>query len=62
MMAAMVNQFRRISSDDGRGDKDFTAQEERLRQAEQRLTEAAALLSKASEILRDVLLTGPPRS
>jgi hypothetical protein len=54
-MNSIANQFRRIFSDDGRGDKDFTGQEERLRKAQQHLTEAAEGLTKAANILADLL-------
>lgn len=52
-MNAIANQFRRIFADDGRGDKDFADQEERLRQAQKYLREATDSLTKAAEILSD---------
>lgn len=54
-MNAVANQFRRIFTDDGRGDKDFAAHEERLRQAQKYLTEAAEGLTKAANILSDLI-------
>lgn len=55
-MMAILNQFRRIYSDDGRGDRDFSLQEERLRLAQQRLTESTKALVRSSQHLNDVLL------
>lgn len=54
-MNAIANQFRRIFVDDGRGDKDFTDQEARLREAQKYLTDAAEGLTKAANILADLL-------
>lgn len=56
-MNQIVNQFRRIFSDDGRGDRDFTEQEARLRQAQQYLREATDGLTKAASILTDLIRT-----
>lgn len=50
-----MNQFRRIFVDDGRDDKDFTVQEERLREAHRFLTDAAKGLTKAADLLSDVI-------
>jgi len=50
-MNKIINQFRRIYSDDGRGDKDFTIQETRLREANERMLEATNALMRASERL-----------
>lgn len=44
-------------ADDGRGDKDFTPQEQKLKDALTHLKEAANSLSKASEVLIDVIQT-----
>lgn len=55
-MNAVLNQFRRIYSDDGRGDRDFSIQEERLRVAQQRLIESTQALVRSSQYLNDVLL------
>jgi hypothetical protein len=54
-MNELLNQFKRIFTDDGRGDRDFTAQEERLRQAQKHLREAAAGLVRAADLLSDFL-------
>lgn len=54
-MSKIAAQFRRIFSDDGRGDKDFGAQEERLREAQQYLREAAESLTKAGHALSDLI-------
>lgn len=54
---AMFNQIKRIWSDNGSGDKDFTVQERRLQDALLHLKEAADNLSKASEILIGVIRT-----
>ncbi len=55
-MNQILSQFRRIMSDDGRGDRDFTKQEHRLRQAQQALREATDSLNRAAELLRGELL------
>lgn len=54
-MNSIVNQVRRIFRDDGREDKDFAVQETRLRQAQKYLTEAAQGLTKAANILADLI-------
>lgn len=54
-MINIVNQFRRIFSDDGRDDRDFSDQEERLRQAQLHLKEAADGLARAASILADLI-------
>ncbi len=51
----MLNQFRRLWGDDGRNDKDFSPQEQRLKDALTHLKEAADSLSKASTVLIDVI-------
>jgi hypothetical protein len=51
----MFNQIRRLWTDDGSGDKDFTPQEEKLREALQHLQHAADNLSRASEALLNVI-------
>jgi len=51
----MFNQIRRLWADDGSGDKDFTPQEEKLREALLQLQHAADSLSRASETLRTVI-------
>lgn len=55
-MGKIINQFRRIYSDDGSGDVDFTQQETRLRLANQKLANATQELMKASERLNSSAL------
>lgn len=55
-MNQILSQFRRIMSDDGRGDRDFTKQEDRLREAQAYLQRATAELQKAAELLRGELM------
>lgn len=58
----MFNQIRRIWADNGGGDRDFSSQEEKLKDALIHLREAANSLSKASEALLDVINSkGQPR-
>jgi hypothetical protein len=54
-MNAIVNSFRRIFVDDGRGDRDFTEQEKRLQEAQKYLREATDGLTKAAGILSDLI-------
>lgn len=54
-MNKIVNQFRRIFSDDGRSDHDFSDQEFRLHEAQQRLYDATEELKRSSEQLNDVV-------
>lgn len=51
----MLNQFRRIWTDKGMGDKDFTSKEIQLRTALEHLRDAANSLGRASEMLLDVI-------
>jgi hypothetical protein len=51
----MLNQIRRLWTDKGHDDKDFTDQEIRLHDALEHLKVAADSLSKASQTLMDVL-------
>lgn len=51
----MFNQIKRIWADNGSGDKDFSLQEEKLKDALLHLQQAADSLSKASGTLRAVL-------
>lgn len=51
----MFNQLKRIWTDKGADDKDFTVPEQKLKDALLHLTEAANSLSRASESLRDVI-------
>mgnify|MGYP001583021007 CR=1 FL=1 len=55
-MNTILNQFRRIYSDYGQGDKDFAEQEERLRAANLKLSDATNALVRASVHLNDILL------
>ena len=54
-MNSVVNNFRRIFADNGSGDKDFTDQETRLREAQQYLKDATEGLTKAAGILSDLI-------
>lgn len=56
-MDRLLNQFKRIYSDDGRGDVDFTEQEERLRRAEARLVAGTRALARAAENLNRAALS-----
>jgi hypothetical protein len=56
-MSQILNQFRRIISDDGRNDKDFTKQEEKLREAREHLHKATDALKKSARNLTDYLIT-----
>lgn len=51
----MINQIRRLWSDTGSGDKDFTDQETKLKDALEHLKVAADSLSRASQTLLDVI-------
>lgn len=55
-MNRIVNQFRRIWSDDGRNDKDFSKQEMQLQAARLRLYSAIDELKKSADNLFDLLL------
>lgn len=59
-MMEVIKQFRRIYSDNGSGDKDFTRQEERLREAQQYLLEATQSLTKSANILSDLIKSRAP--
>lgn len=54
-MMQVVNQVRRIWSDDGRGDKDFSEAEARLREAQKNLLNATDLLKHTAEILSGLI-------
>lgn len=56
MIQVLRNQYQRILSDDGRGDKDFSVEEEQLRIAQQNLLQASVLLTKVSGILRSLIM------
>lgn len=51
----MLNQIRRIWADRGKDDKDFTAEELRLKQALLELKSASDTLSRASATLLDLI-------
>lgn len=55
-MNAILSQFRRIYSDYGLNDRDFTEQETRLRAANLKLANATQALVVASMHLNDVVL------
>ena len=55
-MDKILKQFRRIYSDNGSGDIDFSEQEERLRLATNKLNKATSDLMRASEKLNTVAL------
>lgn len=55
-MNQILSQFRRIMSDDGRGDRDFTKQESRLREAQRSLLKATEELTRAAQLLKGELL------
>jgi len=59
-MDRILSQFRRIYSDDGRGDKDFSDQEERLRKAEAHLAQGTIELVKAAENLNRAAMSVIP--
>lgn len=51
----MLNQFRRLWGDNGKNDKDFAPEENKLRVALLDLKRSADQLSKASTVLLDLL-------
>ena len=55
-MDKIINQFRRIYSDNGSGDRDFSKQEAKLRQSREYLTSATQALVKSSERLNAAAL------
>jgi hypothetical protein len=57
---AVLNRFRRIYADNGKGDVDFGEQEMRLREANARLTEATQALTKSSEHLNAAAVAVSP--
>lgn len=63
MVERIINQFRRIYSDNGSGDVDFTEQEAKLKEARQRLSVATDELVQASERLNaSALVVGITKS
>lgn len=59
-MMRIINNIRRIFSDDGRNDRDFTDQDRRLRISRKALLEEAAGLQHAAERLADELKLRAP--
>lgn len=55
-MDRLINQFRRIYTDDGRHDVDFTERELLLAEAKERLTNATQELERASQNLNRAAL------
>lgn len=55
-MDKLLSQFRRIYSDNGKGDVDFSEAEEKLRQSRTRLNQATQELVKASQHLNNVAM------
>lgn len=51
----MLNQFRRLWGDNGKNDKDFTAEELKLKNALTDLKNSADQLSRASTVLLDLI-------
>ena len=56
-MDKIINQFRRIYSDNGSGDMDFSKQEAKLKEAHDYLTNATQALVKSSERLNAAALS-----
>ena len=54
-MKTIIRQIQRILNDDGRMDRDFSAQEESLNRAKDHLRHAAEELVKAANLLSDFL-------
>jgi hypothetical protein len=59
-MNKILNQFRRIYSDDGRHDVDFSEREEALQEAKRKVVVATTHLIKASERLNTAALKAFP--
>lgn len=55
-MDSILSQLRRMYSDDGQGDVDFTEQEEKMRASQARLTQATQALVTASVRLNKVAM------
>jgi len=55
-MDKLLNQWRRLYSDDGRNDIDFSEQEKKLAEAQQRLSNKTQELVKAAENLNRAAL------
>lgn len=59
-MLNVINQFRRIYTDDGRNDRSFAVDEFKLRASLMRLKKATEEVIKASQTLHDLLLDKQP--
>lgn len=57
MIKTIVKQVQRAYTDDGRNDRSFTFEEERLKTSVNKMIRAANLLSSAAQGLGDVLLS-----
>lgn len=57
-MRAILNNIRRILFDDGRDDRDFTVQEQRLQEVLKHLHDATNSVRKGAELLADVIKAG----
>lgn len=57
-LESMFNQIRRLWADHGENDRDFTPQEQKLKEALEHLQQAADSLSRASQTLLDVINSG----
>lgn len=55
-MNELVNQFKRLFSDNGQNDKDFTEEEIKLKAAKTKLDVAIAEFKRAADNLYDTLL------
>lgn len=59
-MNEVLNQIRRIFSDNGKGDKDFTQEEIKLKKALDELKEATRLFTNAASVLSDTIRSRLP--
>jgi len=59
-MDKILNQFRRVYADNGSGDVDFTQDEKRLREAQERLAQATQELVRSSERLNAAAMNAYP--
>jgi hypothetical protein len=60
-MFTVINQFKRLRYDDGRNDRSFEDQEERLKEALENLKAATNNLIRASQALSDALILKRPK-
>ena len=56
-MEKFLNQFRRLYDDRGANDKDFTVEEQKLKEAQDRLVDATTELVKSSDRLNAAALS-----